>query len=156
MAEDNISEHETEAMPENSVPVEIQDPENEQDDAVETQDNEDNEEEQGGADVEDADVAGTAVVDTVAEGAVEKKWPGWPGENVFRLLVPVQKVGGIIGRKGEYIKKTCEETKARIKILDGPPGTMERCVSLFTNFFILKLKLKLQLIAACVVEFCWN
>ncbi|KAK4418360.1 Flowering locus K homology domain [Sesamum alatum] len=58
----------------------------------------------------------------------EKKWPGWPGENVFRMLVPVQKVGGIIGRKGEYIKKTCEETKARIKILDGPPGTTERTV----------------------------
>ncbi|KAG8389251.1 hypothetical protein BUALT_Bualt02G0209400 [Buddleja alternifolia] len=58
----------------------------------------------------------------------EKKWPGWPGENVFRMLVPVQRVGGIIGRKGEYIKKVCEETKARIKILDGPPGTTERAV----------------------------
>ncbi|KAH6824008.1 RNA-binding KH domain-containing protein [Perilla frutescens var. hirtella] len=58
----------------------------------------------------------------------EKKWPGWPGENVFRMLVPAQKVGGIIGRKGEYIKKICEETKARIKILDGPPGSMERTV----------------------------
>ncbi|KAI3787799.1 hypothetical protein L2E82_00237 [Cichorium intybus] len=109
-------------MPDNSVPVETQDPENEQDDGVETQDNE---EEQGGA---DADVAGTAVAGTAAEGVVEKKWPGWPGENVFRLLVPVQKVGGIIGRKGEYIKKTCEETRARIKILDGPPGTTERTV----------------------------
>ncbi|KAI3749476.1 hypothetical protein L2E82_20088 [Cichorium intybus] len=62
------------------------------------------------------------------EVPAEKKWPGWPGENVFRMLVPVHKVGTIIGRKGEYIKKTCEETKARIKILDGPPGTMERCV----------------------------
>lgn len=40
----------------------------------------------------------------------EKKCPGWPGENVFRMLVPVQKVGGIIGQKGEYIKRTCEET----------------------------------------------
>ncbi|KAL1561860.1 flowering locus Ky domain-like isoform X1 [Salvia divinorum] len=44
------------------------------------------------------------------------------------MLVPAQKVGTIIGRKGEYIKKTCEETKARIKILDGPPGTRERAV----------------------------
>ena len=25
--------------------------------------------------------------------AEEKRWPGWPGENVFRMLVPVQKVG---------------------------------------------------------------
>ncbi|PIN01297.1 PolyC-binding proteins alphaCP-1 [Handroanthus impetiginosus] len=56
------------------------------------------------------------------------KWPGWPGESVFRMLVAAQKVGSIIGRKGEYIKKTCEETKARIKILDGPPGTRERAV----------------------------
>ncbi|XP_057798332.1 flowering locus K homology domain [Salvia miltiorrhiza] len=56
------------------------------------------------------------------------RWPGWPGESVFRMLVPAQKVGSIIGRKGEYIKKTCEETKARIKILDGPPGTRERAV----------------------------
>ncbi|EPS58696.1 hypothetical protein M569_16117, partial [Genlisea aurea] len=55
-----------------------------------------------------------------------EKWPGWPGESVFRMLVPAQKVGSIIGRKGEYIKKTCEETKSRIKILDGPPGTRDR------------------------------
>lgn len=58
----------------------------------------------------------------------EKKWPGWPGENVFRMLVPVQKVGGIIDQKGEYIKRTCEETRAGIKILDGP-GSTERIVS---------------------------
>ncbi|WCJ39951.1 RNA-binding KH domain-containing protein [Euphorbia peplus] len=65
--------------------------------------------------------------DTVA-GGVEKKWPGWPGESVFRMLVPAQKVGSIIGRKGEFIKKIVEETRARIKILDGPPGTTERAV----------------------------
>ncbi|KAM5561632.1 flowering locus K [Rosa sericea] len=58
----------------------------------------------------------------------EKKWPGWPGESVFRMLVPAQKVGSIIGRKGEFIKKIVEETRARIKILDGPPGTTERAV----------------------------
>ncbi|KAL2345801.1 hypothetical protein Fmac_007086 [Flemingia macrophylla] len=64
------------------------------------------------------------------EGAVvaEKKWPGWPGESVFRMLVPAQKVGGIIGRKGEFIKKIVEETRARVKILDGPPGTAQRAV----------------------------
>ncbi|KAF6144524.1 hypothetical protein GIB67_023970 [Kingdonia uniflora] len=64
-------------------------------------------------------------------GAVEKKWPGWPGESVFRILVPVQKVGGIIGRKGEFIRRICEESKARIKILDGPPGSKERAVSFY-------------------------
>ncbi|KAJ9172047.1 hypothetical protein P3X46_015337 [Hevea brasiliensis] len=57
-----------------------------------------------------------------------KRWPGWPGENVFRMLIPVQKVGSIIGRKGESIKKIIKETKARIKILDGPPGILERAV----------------------------
>lgn len=71
-------------------------------------------------------------------GAAEKKWPGWPGESVFRMLVPAQKVGGIIGRKGEFIKKLVEETRARIKILDGPPGTSERAVSVL-NFFQLTI-----------------
>ncbi|KAJ6883814.1 flowering locus K [Populus alba x Populus x berolinensis] len=65
--------------------------------------------------------------DTVSGGG-EKRWPGWPGESVFRMLVPAQKVGSIIGRKGEFIKKIVEETRARIKILDGPPGTTERAV----------------------------
>ncbi|XP_038718065.1 flowering locus K homology domain-like isoform X1 [Tripterygium wilfordii] len=64
---------------------------------------------------------------TVAGGG-EKKWPGWPGESVFRMLVPAQKVGSLIGRKGEFIKKIVEETRARVKILDGPPGTSERAV----------------------------
>lgn len=69
------------------------------------------------------------VAENGSGGGEEKRWPGWPGENVFRMLVPSKKVGGIIGRKGEYIKKTCEETKARIKILDGLPGSTERAVS---------------------------
>ncbi|KAL5068122.1 hypothetical protein RYX36_019009 [Vicia faba] len=62
------------------------------------------------------------------KGVEIKKWPGWPGENVFRMLVASQKVGSIIGRKGEFIKKITEETRARVKILDGPPGTAERAV----------------------------
>uniref|UniRef100_A0A453HC83 K Homology domain-containing protein n=1 Tax=Aegilops tauschii subsp. strangulata TaxID=200361 RepID=A0A453HC83_AEGTS len=60
----------------------------------------------------------------------DKRWPGWPGDSVFRILVPAQKVGAIIGRKGEFIKRMCEESKARIKILDGPPGATERAVSI--------------------------
>ncbi|KAI3801598.1 hypothetical protein L1987_29707 [Smallanthus sonchifolius] len=58
----------------------------------------------------------------------EKKWPGWPGECVFRLIVPVLKVGSIIGRKGDIIKKMCEDTKARIRVLDAPVGTPDRIV----------------------------
>ena len=38
-------------------------------------------------------------------GGNKKKWLGWPGESVFRMLVLAQKVVGIIGRKGELIKK---------------------------------------------------
>ncbi|KAE8688491.1 Flowering locus K-like proteiny domain [Hibiscus syriacus] len=68
--------------------------------------------------------------DEAVVGGGEKKWPGWPGESVFRMLVPAQKVGSIIGRKGEFIKKIVEETRARIKILDGPPGTTERATNL--------------------------
>ena len=68
-------------------------------------------------------------IEDVGVKSTEKKWPGWPGDSVFRILVPSHKVGGIIGRKGEFIKKMCEESKARIKILDAPPGTPERAVS---------------------------
>ncbi|KAL6622566.1 hypothetical protein ACP70R_032445 [Stipagrostis hirtigluma subsp. patula] len=60
--------------------------------------------------------------------ADEQKWPGWPGESVFRILVPAQKVGAVIGRKGDFIKKMCEESKARIKVLEGPQGVPERAV----------------------------
>ncbi|XP_057959244.1 RNA-binding KH domain-containing protein PEPPER-like [Malania oleifera] len=56
------------------------------------------------------------------------KWPGWPGDNVFRLIVPVLKVGSIIGRKGELVKKMCDDTRARIRILDAPIGTPDRIV----------------------------
>lgn len=56
------------------------------------------------------------------------KWPGWPGDCVFRLVVPVLKVGSIIGRKGELIKKMCEETRARIRVLDGPISSSDRIV----------------------------
>lgn len=58
----------------------------------------------------------------------EKRWPGWPGDSVYRLIVPVAKVGSIIGKKGELIKRICEETKARIRILDGVQGTTDRIV----------------------------
>ncbi|KAM5553694.1 RNA-binding KH domain-containing protein PEPPER [Rosa sericea] len=63
-----------------------------------------------------------------AVSAADKRWPGWPGDCVFRLIVPVLKVGSIIGRKGELIKKMCEETRARIRVLDGAAGTTDRIV----------------------------
>lgn len=60
-----------------------------------------------------------------------ERWPGWPGDCVFRMIVPVTKVGAIIGRKGDFIKKMCEETRARIKVLDGPVNTPDRIVSIY-------------------------
>ncbi|CAI5521790.1 unnamed protein product [Closterium sp. Naga37s-1] len=58
----------------------------------------------------------------------QKRWPGWPGDNVFRFVVPMGKVGSIIGRRGEYVKKICDETKARVKIVEGAPGHDDRVV----------------------------
>ncbi|OMP11690.1 hypothetical protein CCACVL1_00340 [Corchorus capsularis] len=60
--------------------------------------------------------------------AAPEKWPGWPGYNVFRLIVAVSKVGSIIGRKGELVKKMCDETNARIRVLEGPLSTPDRIV----------------------------
>lgn len=80
----------------------------------------------------------------VEEKDGEKKWSGWPGDNVFRMVVPVQKVGGIIGRKGEFVKKMCEETRSRIKILEGVPGTPERIVSSFTFTFTVSFEVFIQ------------
>ncbi|CAN6298520.1 unnamed protein product [Urochloa humidicola] len=78
--------------------------------------------------LENAYIGDVSQQDNSQVNAEDNKWPGWPGESVFRILVPAQKVGAIIGRKGEFIKKMCEESKARIKILDGPPGIPERAV----------------------------
>lgn len=72
---------------------------------------------------------------TTATTDADKKWPGWPGDCVFRLIVPVLKVGSIIGRKGDLIKKMCEETRARIRVLDGAVGTPDRIVSVFSSSF---------------------
>ncbi|KAL9230452.1 hypothetical protein vseg_005799 [Gypsophila vaccaria] len=56
------------------------------------------------------------------------KWAGWPGDNVFRIIVPVIKVGSIIGRKGELVKKLCDDTRARVRVLDGPAVSPDRVV----------------------------
>ncbi|KAK9683940.1 hypothetical protein RND81_10G176500 [Saponaria officinalis] len=66
--------------------------------------------------------------DVAATTTTSPKWPGWPGDNVFRLIVPVVKVGGIIGRKGELIRKLCDDTRARVRVLDAPAGTPDRVV----------------------------
>jgi poly(rC)-binding protein 3/4 len=80
--------------------------------------------------------ASEADVATAEEAAVAaKRWPGWPGDSAFRLVVPVLKVGSIIGRKGELIKRVVEETKARVRVFEGPVGATERIVSaILANF----------------------
>ncbi|RWW19856.1 hypothetical protein GW17_00016062 [Ensete ventricosum] len=98
----------------------------EDDDVEEEEEDEDEEEEVAKDESPPAEAAPTAQ----GGGAEVRKWPGWPGDNVFRLVVPVLKVGSIIGRKGELIKKLCEETKARVRILEGPIGVNDRIVSL--------------------------
>lgn len=54
------------------------------------------------------------------EGEVGKplRWPGWPGASVFRLVVATDKVGGLIGRRGDTIKRLCEDTRARVRVLE--------------------------------------
>lgn len=152
MAEENFDEQELSTIPGNSNPPEVQWPENDTKDPTDIQwpendsndppeiqlpenDSKDPPEIQWPEnDAKDPPEIQGPENDTKNDGLVNdeaKKWPGWPGENVFRMLVPGHKVGGIIGRKGEYIKKTCEETKARIKFLDGHPGTTERTVCFF-------------------------
>ncbi|KAJ6810965.1 RNA-binding KH domain-containing protein PEPPER-like [Iris pallida] len=70
------------------------------------------------------DPAGATATENSAASGTEQRWPGWPGDNVYRLIVPVAKVGGIIGKKGDLIKKLCEETRARVRILDPPSAAL--------------------------------
>uniref|UniRef100_A0A7N0VH52 K Homology domain-containing protein n=1 Tax=Kalanchoe fedtschenkoi TaxID=63787 RepID=A0A7N0VH52_KALFE len=69
---------------------------------------------------------------TSSAAADANKWPGWPGYCVFRIIVPVTKVGTIIGRKGDLIRKLCEDTRARVRVLDPPPiPTSDRIVLIY-------------------------
>lgn len=64
---------------------------------------------------------------TITRGQVEQ--PKWPGDLVYRLIVPVMKVGSTIGGKGDVIKKLCEETRARVRLLDAPIASPHRIVT---------------------------
>ncbi|KAK7245394.1 hypothetical protein RIF29_40235 [Crotalaria pallida] len=75
-----------------------------------------------------------------------ERWPGWPGQNVFRLLVPVSRVASLIGPKGAHVRQISEETKARIRVLKGPIGIPERVFVLTLGG--KKLSLHLVLISA--------
>ncbi|XP_044407646.1 RNA-binding KH domain-containing protein PEPPER isoform X1 [Triticum aestivum] len=62
------------------------------------------------------------------EGKKAAPWPGFPGASVFRLVVAGDKVGGLIGRRGEIVKRLCDETRARVRVLDATDGVSSRIV----------------------------
>nr|XP_025888420.1 RNA-binding KH domain-containing protein PEPPER-like [Solanum lycopersicum] len=66
--------------------------------------------------------------DYVATGESVQKWPGWPGDNIFKLVVPIAKVGGIIGRRGEVVKRMCKETGATVRVLESSIGNADQIV----------------------------
>ena len=55
---------------------------------------------------------------------------------MYRLIVPLMKVGSIIGKKGETVKKLCVETGARVNVLPGLVTCPHRVVSASLIFFI--------------------
>ena len=72
-----------------------------------------------------------AVQEEKGEGEEARpRWPGWPGASVFRLLVPADKVGGLIGRRGSTIKRLCDETRARVRVLAAAHAAADRIVRL--------------------------
>ncbi|KAI3709069.1 hypothetical protein L2E82_38808 [Cichorium intybus] len=58
----------------------------------------------------------------------KKKRPGCPEDCVFRVIVPVLAVESIIGQNEDLIKKMREETKADIRVLEGPVCHPDRIV----------------------------
>ncbi|GJN20606.1 hypothetical protein PR202_gb08004 [Eleusine coracana subsp. coracana] len=65
--------------------------------------------------------------------ACGNRYPGWPGTSVFRMLIPAQKVGAIIGHKGDRVKRLCEETKAHVRIIGGHLCVAEHAVIIFAK-----------------------
>uniref|UniRef100_M8BBR4 Poly(RC)-binding protein 4 n=1 Tax=Aegilops tauschii TaxID=37682 RepID=M8BBR4_AEGTA len=83
------------------------------------------------------------------EGQKAAPWPGFPGASVFRLVVAGDKVGGLIGRRGEIVKRLCEETRARVRVLDATDGVSSRIISdLLFNLTVLQAISTLVLISA--------
>jgi transcription antitermination factor NusA-like protein len=71
------------------------------------------------------------------EAEAAPRWPGCPGASVFRLVVGGDKVGGLIGRRGEIIRRLCEETRARVRVLEAMDGVASRIVRLLPGQFWL-------------------
>ncbi|KAL5726157.1 hypothetical protein ACHQM5_009225 [Ranunculus cassubicifolius] len=54
-------------------------------------------------------------------------------DTVYRILCPVKKIGSVIGKGGDIIKRLREETHAKIKVGEPVPGTDERVVIVFSS-----------------------
>ncbi|KAJ8464593.1 hypothetical protein OPV22_027145 [Ensete ventricosum] len=71
---------------------------------------------------EDEDLSTEAVPPANGSGAEVKEWPGWPGYNVFRLIVSLLKAKSIIGRKGGSLLRSSARRQGLAWIIDGPIG----------------------------------
>lgn len=64
------------------------------------------------------------------------------GDCMFRPMVPFLEIGSVTGGKGELIKTMCEETRARIRVLDAPVATPDYIVSDEDLLFLFSLSVK--------------
>lgn len=53
-------------------------------------------------------------------------------DTVYRILCPDKKIGGVIGKGGSIINALREETRAKIRVVDGFPGGDERVIIIFS------------------------
>ncbi|WVZ79049.1 hypothetical protein U9M48_026676 [Paspalum notatum var. saurae] len=67
----------------------------------------------------------------VVEEAARPRWPGRPGASVFRLVVPADKGGAVIGHRGEAVQRLRHETRAHVHVFDPAHGAASRIVLVF-------------------------
>ncbi|TVU32194.1 hypothetical protein EJB05_23916 [Eragrostis curvula] len=60
-------------------------------------------------------------------------FPSEPIETIYRILCPVKRIGGVLGRGGDIVKALREETKAKIRVADSIPGADERVIIIFNH-----------------------
>lgn len=54
-------------------------------------------------------------------------------DTVYRILCPGSKIGGVIGKGGSIINALRDETRAKIRVVDGIPGADERVIIIFSQ-----------------------
>lgn len=65
------------------------------------------------------------------------------GQVLFRLLCHVSRIGGVIGKSGSVIKQLQQDTAAKIRVGESPPGIDVRVITLIaSNSLNKKLALK--------------